>query len=329
MISKMKAVQIGNFGDEPKVVEVDIPSVSSNEILVKMAYSTINPSDLMTIKGAYPSGLTLPSTLGFEGSGVVEQVGENCVVPHKVGDKVSILGKGTWGQYTIVKSESAFPISDGNCLQDAAAHFVNPATVVFMLETVKKEGHKAVIHDAGASALGKMLIRMLKQEGIKSINLVRKNAYFEELAKLGSDYHLNLTSDTFEADLAKIASEIGATAYFSAIAGEVTSKVLKAMPNGSTAYVYGGLSGANVTNLGVDDLIFKGKVVKGFWLTQLFSKSGVEEKMNIFSTVQKNLKTVFKTEFTTFGIEQISDALLHAQNNSSHSKALLKLNSFE
>lgn len=327
MNSKMEAIQVNEWGKDPQVVDVNIPSVGQNQILVKMAYAPINPSDLMTINGTYPSGMSLPATIGFEGSGTVEQVGENCVVPHKVGDRVAIVGAGTWTQYAVTPSEYAFPIFPENSFQDSASHFINPATVIVMMNTLKEGGHKAVIHDAGASALGKMLIRLLKQEGsIKIINLVRKDSYFDELTKLGSDCNLNMTSKTFEDDLAKAAKDLEATAYLSAVAGELTGKVLKLMPNNSTAFVYGALSGGTLKELAVDDFIFKGKEVKGLWVTSAFSKMNSDQKKQLFTTIQQNLQTIFKTEFSEFTIDKISDAITHAKEKASHSKSLIKLN---
>ncbi len=76
----MKALQISQFGKEPELVDVEIPKPGANQILVKMSYCPINPSDYMTILGLYPSGLVPPTTVGFEGSGVVHEVGDGCII---------------------------------------------------------------------------------------------------------------------------------------------------------------------------------------------------------------------------------------------------------
>ena len=138
----MKAVTIVEWG-KLEYKDMPIPKVSKNLILVKVAYSPINPSDLGTIKGGYPSGMTPPTPGGFEGSGEVVEVGEDLVVPHKVGDKVAFITKAAWAEYTLVESFMASPIISENSLKDAACNFINPGTVYCFLDVLKKQKRTA------------------------------------------------------------------------------------------------------------------------------------------------------------------------------------------
>ncbi len=210
-----------------------------------------------------------------------------CIIPHKEGDAVCIVSRGTWAEYALVQSELAFPISEGNSLQDAASHYINPCTVICMVDIAKKAGAKTIIHDAGSSALGKMLIKICKEEGIKTINLVRNSDYFEGLTLIGSDFNLNINDENFITSLKSVVTETGASIYFSAVAGELTGNVLKTMPYGSTAYVYGALSGGEV-KIGVESLIFQQKEVKGLWLAPYFHTMSTEEKIEATRKVQKH-----------------------------------------
>jgi len=101
-----------------------------------------------------------------EGSGTVVELGPDLKIHHKVGDRVTVTGFGTWAEYALINSEYAVTIAPENSFEEAASSYVNPATVLtFIEQEVIKGGHKAVVHSAGASALGKILIRELKLRG--------------------------------------------------------------------------------------------------------------------------------------------------------------------
>ena len=150
-------------------------------------------------------------------------------------------------------------IPTGVEMQQAACPMVNPGTVVAMSFIVKETGAQAAIHTVGSSALGRMMIRYFKKQGIKLISIVRKQQYVDELLKDGADHVLNSSSETFEKDLKELAEKEKATICFEAVGGEFTGKVLSNMPNGSTSYVYGSMSGSPQINADIGDLIFKGK----------------------------------------------------------------------
>jgi len=321
----MKAVQIVEWG-KLELKEVPIPKPGTNQILVKVHYAPINPSDVMSVKGGYPSGFVIPCSAGFEGSGEVVAVGEGLVVPHKIGDKVSIVTGGTWAEYAVVVSFMATPMLSENTFQDAACHFVNPGTVYCFLDLLKKQNKKSVIHTAGASALGKMLIKACKAEGIKTINIVRNKKYFPELTELGSDYNLDMTDKDFKTDLAKVAKEFDATVCFEAVAGELTAQLSTGMPEGSTIYVYGGLSGFTCNGISVGDLIFRRQTVTGFWLSA-YSKTFSPTEIGLMGqTIQKGLKTIYKTETKEFLPSEFEKAIEHSNNSASIAKALFKFN---
>jgi NADPH2:quinone reductase len=324
--NKIKAIQINEFKTNPVINEIDKPKPGKNQVLVKVSFSPINPADILCINNQYPSGFKLPATIGFEGSGIIEEVGEDLLVSHKVGDRVSFVSKGSWAEYIITISELCIKIHEGNSMEIAASHFVNPGTVAFMVDIVKKAGTKAVIHDAGMSSLGKMLIRCLKEEGVKSINLVRRNEYFDTLTQLGSDYNLNINDNEFEDKLSNIVFEHGAIIYFSAVGGTLASKVFNLLPNNSTAYLYGVLSDTKIDGISIPELLFKNKKIHGLWLTTMFFELDVYGKIKLLTYIQERLNSVFKTEFTVFDYIEIDKALEHATKFSSHSKALLKFN---
>jgi len=123
----------------------------------------MNPMDFLTISGVYPVNTTSKCRLGFEGCGYISAVGTNLKSERKIGERVHVLGQGTWGEYLVTESENCFPIKEGMSMEEAACHFINPATVVLMARTVKESGYSAAIQTAGSSSLGRMMIRYFKQ----------------------------------------------------------------------------------------------------------------------------------------------------------------------
>ena len=147
-------------------------------MLVRVEAAPINPADLIFIAGHYSSDKKPPCTPGMEGSGVVVSAGSGPGATALVGKRIAFVegkhGTGSWGEYILLKAESAIPIPEEVSLETAACSFVNPVTVLLMLETVKEAGVKTVVSTAAASALGRMLVRLFQSEGIDVINIVRR-----------------------------------------------------------------------------------------------------------------------------------------------------------
>ncbi len=190
-----KALIVAKPGEQPRVESRPLPKPGNNQILVKIAYAALNPSDIMMM---HSSSLSSKSDLvGIEGSGTVVALGENLKIPFTIGQKVHVGGPGTMGQYLLVDCFGAWPIQGDLPLENAAAH-INPGTVLYMGNLAAEGGHKAAIHTAGSSALGRMFIRFCKEKGIKTINIVRRDDYIQELKDEGADYVLNSTAPDFE-----------------------------------------------------------------------------------------------------------------------------------
>jgi len=316
--------QVTKYGEPLEVREFEIPKPGKDQILVRMECASINPSDVMSLTGYYPVGKEAPFTPGLEGSGTVVEVGPDCVMQHKVGERVSVLGIGTWGEYVLISSFTARTILPENSFVEAASHIINPATALLMCQIVQKGGHKAVIHTAGASGLGKMLIRTFKEAGIKSIITVRRDEYIKDLKDIGADYVLNMKDKNFEEELKKIANEISATICFESIGGELTGKVFSAMPDNSKMYTYGALSGDTINSLSIGDFLLKGKVLKGFWLTKILEKYTPQQLQELEAITQKKLKTTLQSDvIKVFKFSEVNEALEYSKKNASKGKTLL------
>ena len=278
--------------------------------------------------GFFAHGSQEPFIVGTEGSGTIVALGEDLEIPFKVGDRVHVHGFGNMAQYHATNTKNVFPIQGDLSFEEAANHIVNPGTAHYIGVLAERGNHKAVIHTAGSSALGRMLIRLLKKKGIKSINIVRRDDYTEELKREGADYILNSTAPDFDAKLKEIATKEEATMAVDAISGDLTSKVMNAQPPNSTVYVYGGLSKeGKVNNIPIGDL-FQGKKVTGFTLYTYFAEiSSTGQYRKTFEEIHSLLPTVYNSHVEkVFKLEEFEEAITYYNANSSKGRILLKPN---
>ena len=315
------------IGGKPTLSEVPLQKAGNNQILIKMKYAPLNPSDINTAKGIRKYANLNPHPVGMEGSGIVASIGENLKVPHKVGDRVHVAGYGTVGEYLITESEMVSPIKGDLSFEDAASHYINPATVYYMGLKVKQGGHKAAIHTVGTSQVGRMLIRYFKILGIPLINIVRRDDAIEDLIKNeGAEIVLNSQASDFEERLKELAEKESATIAFDPISGDFTNRIISAQPPKSTCYVYGALGGKLEVKLSTLEL-YKEKSVSGLFVFNLLNEIKKKEELpQFFETIHEHLGTAFKTQVQKeFKLEDIHEALAYFEENSSKGKILIKI----
>jgi NADPH:quinone reductase-like Zn-dependent oxidoreductase len=303
------------------------------DVLIKVHSAPINPSDVMYTQGKYPAGKNKPTFAGFEGSGIVVQTGTDEKAKHLVGKKVCFFASGhddlgTWGEYLVTGCHGVMPIPGNLSYEEAANSFVNPLTVEAMIIECEKKGHKAIVHSAAASNLGKMLIVACKQAKIDLICIVRREEQVQILKQLGAEHVLNSSLEAFEVDLGYKVNSLKASAFFDAVGGADGTLVFKHMPPHSTTYLYGALSGQGITATPFD-LIFQSKTLRGFWLTEELKDHAQAAK--IFASTFANLAS---REFTTtivkkFPQEQFKEALEFYSQNATAGKVMLQNPHFE
>lgn len=266
------------------VRESDVVAPGDDEVVVRVEAAPINPSDLgMLFAGAdlsTASGLdgelpavsasigaaTLaaqsgrlgrPMPVGNEGGGTVIAAGASPAAQALLGKVVGFLSGNAYAQYRTLHVAACLPMADGTSATEAAAAFVNPLTALGMVETMRLEGHTALVHTVGASNLGLMLNRICIDDGVGLVNIVRRPEHVEQLRQAGAEHVVDSSSASFAADLAEALRATGATIAFDAIGGgDMAGTLLSAMEKvasagdpfsryGSTThkqvYIYGGL----------------------------------------------------------------------------------------
>jgi NADPH:quinone reductase-like Zn-dependent oxidoreductase len=255
---------------EISLVDVPTPEPRSDELVVRIEATPTNPSDLGLLTGAADlstiraSGTkdrpiitakvpeaAMPAMagrldqsvpIGFEGAGVVIKTGSSDAAKALMGRTVATFGGAMYAQYRCLKIGDCLPLPDGTTPAEGASCFVNPLTALGMIETMRAEGHTALVHTAAASNLGQMLSKICLKDDISLVNIVRSTEQAAILRKMGAKHVIDSTTATFTNELTAALVESGATIAFDAIGGgKVASQILSAMEaaiNKSGKYPY-------------------------------------------------------------------------------------------
>jgi NADPH2:quinone reductase len=320
--------------------DVPEPTPAANEVLVRVEASPINPSDLgLLIATADMTTATVAGTperpivtaslaagtlgglsarldeslpVGNEGAGTVVAAGSSPAAQALLGKTVGIAGGAMYSQYRVVDAAACLVLPDGASAKDGASSFVNPLTALGMVETMRREGHSALVHTAAASNLGQMLVKLCLADGIPLVNIVRKPDQEELLRSLGAVHVLNSASPSFAPDLTEALKATSATLAFDATGGgTLASQILSGMEEaaastaaaysryGSTVhkqvYIYGGLDTSPTVltrNFGM------AWGIGGWLLTPFLLNAGAETIGRLRARVAAELTTTFASTYT-------------------------------
>jgi NADPH:quinone reductase-like Zn-dependent oxidoreductase len=243
---------------EVSLLNVATPEPGPDEVVVRVEATPINPSDLGTLFGAADMTTAKASgskdhpvitakvpeaamramagrlddsmPVGNEGAGVVVRTGSSDAAKALMGRTVAMIGGAMYAQYRCLKVNECLPLPAGTTAAEGASCFVNPLTALGMTETMKREGHKALVHTAAASNLGQMLNKICLKDGIPLVNIVRNEEQASILRKIGAKHVVDSTASSFMDDLTHALSETGATLAFDAIGGgKLAGQILTCM----------------------------------------------------------------------------------------------------
>ena len=325
---------------EISLASITTPEPGPEEVLVRIEASPMNPSDLGLLFGAADLSTakaggtperpvitaTVPEKLmkgmggrvdqsmpvGNEAAGVVVKAGSSEAAQALLGKTVAILGGAMYAQYRCIKAVQCLVLPEGTTPAEGASCFVNPLTSLGMVETMRREGHKALVHTAAASNLGQMLNRICLKDGIGLVNIVRKQEQEDILRAIGAVHVVNSSVPTFLDDLTQALVATGATIAFDAIGGgKLAGQILGCMEAAANltakeysrygssthkqVYIYGGLDRGPTEinrNFGM------AWSVGGWLLTPFLQKIGFEAGQQLRQRVVAELKTTFASTYT-------------------------------
>ncbi|MDP1585042.1 MAG: zinc-binding dehydrogenase [Bradyrhizobium sp.] len=325
---------------EISLASVPVPEPGADEVVVRVEASPINPSDLGLLVGAADMSTAKASgtkdapvitakvpdaamramagrldesmPVGNEGAGVVIKTGSSDEAKALMGKTVAMIGGAMYAQYRTMRVKELLPLPDGTTPAEGASCFVNPLTALGMTETMKREGHKALVHTAAASNLGQMLNRICLKDGIDLVNIVRSKEQADILRKIGAKHIVDSSAPTFMDDLTNALVETGATIAFDAIGGgKLAGQILTCMEAainktakvysryGSSVhkqvYIYGGLD-IRPTELNRSFGMAWG--IGGWLLFPFLQKIGPADGAKLRARVVAELKTTFASHYT-------------------------------
>lgn len=244
----MKAVILREFGGPEKLLieEIENLSPAPGQVRVKIKAIGLNRAEVAARAGKYPIPKELPIRLGFEGAGVVDELGEG-VEDFKKGDRVSIIpvGKqfaeqGSYAEYCNVDTQGL--VRTPQCLSDeeAAASwmaFLTPWAA--LIKQAQAQAGDTVIVTAASSSLGAPTFQLLKYEGMTSIACTRSPEKVERLRKCGADHVIDISTEDIAARVKEITSGKGAEIAFDAVGGPGIKDLIKALGFGGKLVLYG------------------------------------------------------------------------------------------
>ena len=325
---------------EVSLVSVPTPEPAADEIVIRVEATPINPSDIALLLGpidlntakqsgsaaspvltanvlerampALSSRFDQPMPVGNEGAGTVVKAGSSPAAQALMGKLVAVASGSMYSQYKVAKAIEVLVLPSGTTAKQAASCFVNPLTALSMVEVMRREGHKALVHTAAASNLGQMLNKICQRDGVPLVNVVRSAEQANILKELGAKIVLDSNSPRFMAELIEAVGATEATLAFDAIGGGMmASQILTAMEAAAAArmtsysrygsntfkqvYIYGML---DTTKTELTRTFGFSWSVSGWLLTPFLQKIGMADVNRLRQRVVAELTTTFASHYT-------------------------------
>jgi NADPH:quinone reductase len=324
---------------ELSLISVPTPQPGPDEVIVRVEAAPLNPSDMgllfagADMSAAKASGTAgrpvvqapvLPAAMqalagrleqslpaGNEGAGLVIEAGDSPAAQALLGKTVAMAGGSMYSQYRCIKAAECLILPAGTTAIEGAACFVNPLTVLGMVETMRLEGHTALVHTAAASNLGQMLIKLCHQDNIGLVNVVRRPEQVEMLKQAGAQYVCDSSAPSFTDDLVEAIAATGATLAFDATGGgKLAGQILTAMEVAATrtapvysrygstvhkqVYIYGGLDRGPTEFNRTFGMAWG---IGGWLLTPFLQKVGPQAAQVLRERVAAEIKTTFASTY--------------------------------
>jgi NADPH:quinone reductase-like Zn-dependent oxidoreductase len=328
----MKAVVFESFGTPAEVLcirDVPEPHPGPGEVRVRMIASPVNPSDLLVVRGRYGVLPTLPSIPGFEGVGVVDEVGPGLLGRLVRGKRVTAINGqgGNWAEYAVIPARQARPIPDDIPDDQAATFFVNPASVLAMVRHVLKVRRgEWLLQSAAGSTLGRMIIKLGLHDGFKTLNVLRRREAMAELKDLGGDAVISSEDGPIDEQVRRIVGGDGVRHAVDPVGGETGTALFRSLAEEGRLLLYGTLSGEPVQ---IDPrLMIAGRqIVEGFWLGHWMRTRSIPSSLRLFREIAALIRQgVLESAIgDSYPLDRITQAVVQADTVARHGKVLLRL----
>ena len=336
----MKAIRFQNYGEPADVLTVTeqpVPQPGAGQVRLKILLSPVNPSDLLYVRGHY-SGVTphFPSGAGFEGVAVIDALGPE-VEGLSVGQRVFARNSpgGNWSQYAVVPAERAWPVPDDIPDEQIASLLINPATAILMVRHVLAVPRgEWLLQSAANSELGRMIIKLAKHDGIRTINVVRRHEAVQELKDLGADEVIVSGDAPIDEQVRNIVGPQGVDFALDPVAGQTGTEIFRSLSEDGRMLLYGSLTRQGISVGDDPRLTLSGRRTLevywlGYWLPRL-DKSGffTPDRPAIPQLIDEIIELIRQGILNTapgkkFGLDDIRAAVTEAESVGHSGKVFL------
>jgi len=328
----MKAIRFRQHGEPADVLMVDecpVPEPREGEVRVRILATPVNPSDLLYVRGHY-SGVQpqFPAPVGFEGVGIVDAIGPR-VRGLVSGQRVSVVNGqgGNWAEYAVVPANDLIPVPDEIPDEQVASFVINPASAILMVRHVLAvPPGEWLLQSAAGSELGRMIIRLAKRDGIRTLNIVRRRESVAALKDLGADVVIVSTDGPIDEQVRGIVGSEGVKYAIDPVVGETGTQMFKALSEDGRMLVYGSLTGEPI-RMGEDPrYILSGRRILevywlGYWLPRLEEKERYQLAEDIATLVRDG---ILETQpGNAYSLAEIVPAITEAELTAREGKVIL------
>ncbi len=323
----MKQIQISTFGPPSSVARcVETSSIGEPaawEVVVLIEAFPINAADLAMISGRYGILPKLPSTIGMEAVGTVTQCGRS-VKNVAAGDRVILMANNNWAEQRKVPASTVHKVPEDIDPLQLALLKVNPATAHLLLaDFAQLVSGDWILQTAPLGSVGRSVIQLAQQRGLRTINIVRNILHKPEVLELGGDVVLEVGSDLSR----RLRSAIGCNSLslaVDAVGGSGTEGLADCLSDNGTVVTYGMLSG-EPNRLTSEQVIFRNISLRGFWLSKVLNRLDLEGRTTLYNSLSELMQRgLLKLAIDScYPIEAISDALRRAEQNQRNGKVVV------
>jgi trans-2-enoyl-CoA reductase len=328
MNKTIKVVAYETHGNPAEVLQIKTepwPSPAADEVVVQMRAAPVNPADINAIEGKYPARREVPAVPGFEGSGVVIEIGANvssikkgalAILPHDIG---------TWREAVAVKAKDLVVVPPEIDPVSAAMLKINPMTAWRLLHDYVDLGRGDwVIQNAANSAVGRAVIQIARELGFKTVNVVRRPDLIDELRREGGDIVL-VDGEELRNAVKSVTGDATIRLGLNSVGGDSALRLSNCLAFGGTLVSFGAMS-LQPLKIPTGLLIFKDLRFRGIWINHWYDNATIAERMAAFNPLFDMAKRgLLKTKVEkAYSIDDAKAAVAHAMQSKRRGKIILE-----
>nr|WP_319948990.1 zinc-binding dehydrogenase [uncultured Shimia sp.] len=278
---------IADAAEYLEAAEIDVPNPGPGQVLIRLRVASVNPSDLHFIKGEYGQPRIKGNPAGFEGCGDVVSAGAGAegLIGKRVSFAVALGCSGAWAEYAVTNAINCIPLRPDVSDIDGAAQIVNPLTAMAMVDIARQDGEAFVV-SAATSQLGKLMVSLGKDLGLKPIAIVRREDAVAPLKDMGAAEVLVTSDPDMLAKFADVSKALKPRVFLDAVSDQLSEQIFAAMPNKARWISYGKLNPVPPKLTQMGQFIFMGKRIEGFWLTSWMMSTPPADQIRVVGEVQ-------------------------------------------